>query len=317
MLRRSRRARLNLVIAICPLACALRVPDSDVIGADMFVGIAEACDVNGAWRLFTSQRFSGKWLTQAGSSAETPLMAAVRAGCAEIAALIMLHPHFDDKSVKKERERRALKKHALSFYPGGAPQLVHWALTVVDRIVVSKVSKQELEWDVGRALRDGVWFLPQPGEWMPPANLAEMHLPLPVRPMWNVSKLVDGGERRPSIVKTKYGEVAFVAVLDQLWVLLVVYLQSADGSPERRAVVRHMRSIGWRLYFCCMGKALRSYLNFVFQMSRSMVDVPLDSDIQHKHMQARGSVREQYLNMANILGGVWNKTGNFVIAKMH
>mmetsp|Transcript_74166 Transcript_74166/g.214842 ORF Transcript_74166/g.214842 Transcript_74166/m.214842 type:complete len:320 (-) Transcript_74166:164-1123(-) len=307
-------ARATLLLSACSFAGAVRVPDAETIGADLFVSAALNCDVPGVWRLFTSASFSASWLTRTSTKSLTPLMVAVQSGCSEIAALIMLHPSFDDKTIKKEKQRKALLEHVKSLGKATSP-IVDWALMVVDRISISKVSRKELEWDMVQALNDGVWFLPKHGEWLPPVNLTELQtrITLQRKPMWNFSDYIVKGEAGMQILEIQEGAFAFVDALQHLWYLLLLYIQSDEGMIERRVARGHMRSIGWRLFFCCTTKSLTSHVLIMSRMAESVIDIPPDDDKVHEHMRARGDIREQYMNMSHILARVWNKTGNWVV----
>jgi len=194
---------------------------------------------------------------------------------------------------------------------------VNWALTIVDSIVISKVSQQELEWDMVRAMDDGAWFLPQKGEWEPPLNVTQlqMRIPMPPRPTYELSNcwLQEGN---PEVLECNDGALASVTVMQQLWYLLLVYVQSADDSSERRVVARHVRSLGWRLFFCCSGSSLTQHVHVVSKMADNMTDIPPDDDEAHKHMRARGDIREQYSNLSTTLASLWNKTGDWFIKEM-
>jgi len=310
----SSAARAKLLLTACAWAGAARVPDVDTIGADVLVGTALTCDIPDLRRLFASETFSASWLTNAGSKGWTPLMAAVRSGCPEIVALLMLHPGFDDKTVKKERQRKALAEHAKEADEESSTS-ANWAMTIVNSIVISKVFRQELKWDMVQAIHDGAWFLPVEGEWMPQLTLTEIRsqIGMPQRPARTFSDYTVEDSGGTQLVQTEDGTFAIMEAVEQLWYLLLVYVQSAEDSPKRKVVTQHMRSWGWTLFFSCSSISLTYHIKVLRFMAESVTDIPPDDDEVHKHMRTRGDVREQYRTMPSVLESVWNKTGDWII----
>lgn len=67
-----------------------------------------------AFRVLNSSSFTPTSLTRAGSSGETPFLAALRLGCAQVLAAIMLHPGFDfSATVRRYNQRNDLMNYAL------------------------------------------------------------------------------------------------------------------------------------------------------------------------------------------------------------
>lgn len=243
------------------------------------------------------------------------MMAATRSACAELVALIMLHPAFDDKTVQKMRSRKALRDYAAQFWVG-MEDAVKWALAVVGGIRNGKVSQDELEYDPCMVKRELVWFLPKPGEWLPPMTLKDMGFDRPAKPRWNLSGIACSSESSEMIVRGyDGGTTGRVDYIDLLWYLLIGHLQAAAGSERQQAAARYIRSIGWSLFFCNGGDALLSHTYFIARMSHRELELLPDSDPLHEHILAEGrDVAQEYADMAKRLGDLWNKTGNWIVA---
>jgi len=301
----ARRVAAVLVAALSArVTVAARAPNPNIIGTDLLVRTATTCDMPAAWRLLNHSRFSKEWLMLVGTGGETPLMASVRSACAEHVALLMLHPDFDDKTIRKLKYRKAMVDHAINI-TGGVDRRVKWALVVMHCILVGKVSQGEVELDPRMAETDLAWFLPKPGEWMPPMTLAEMGIEEPVRPSWDLT----------DIGKDLDGVKNIAMKFEDLWSLLVRYLQSAEGSEERLLAASHIRSIGWSLFFAGSRGALLGHANMIAQVSQGeLVNRPSDDDELHRHMRASLlDIDSQYRLMSRTLGSLWNKTGDWVI----
>lgn len=293
---------------------AARVPNPDVIGANLLIHTATSCDMPAAWRLLSSRSFRAGWLVSMGSGGETPLMAAIRSACAELVALIVLHPDFDDKTIQKMRSRKALADHASQFW-AGKEEAVQWALTVVDGVRNGKVSQEELKWDPRISGKELAWFLPKLGEWLPPMTLKEMGFERPEKPKWNLSGIAYTSEMHPGfVVSVDSGTTGRIDDIDKLWYLLVGHLQAAAFSEQKEATARHIRSIGWSLFFYAGRDAMVSHSYFIDQMSRQALDLPPDNSTVHEHVLAEGgNIAQAYASMAKMLGMLWNKTGDWLI----
>lgn len=292
-------------------------PNADVIGAELLARTAHECDVRAAWRLLQSGSFTPAWLTEQGTGGETPLMAATSAGCSEVVALLMLHPDFDDKTVRKRRLRTAVADHARrSAVAKNFVGEVNWALSVMEHILESKVSQEELSWDPKIATSGDVWYLPQPGEWVPAQTLEEMGMPERRQPDWKRAGIFDG-EPGSGIMVTDDGVVLRTDDFDKVWNLLAAFLQSPEGSEEHSAFQKHLRSMGWTNFFFGGRDALLATSYFVAKASRSpdLWNNCSVEDPAHRHIRAAGvDVRTIYRIMPSTLLTVWNETGDWVIA---
>lgn len=119
---------------------------------------------------------------------------------------------------------------------------MHWALAVVLGVRKGKVAQQDLEWDPSRAGTDYEWFLPKPGEWMPPMSLSAMGSTLPMRPALPEAKLHEL-QMRGGLVYNHEGRQARLKDVIRLWYLLVAHLQGKEGSAQRNNAVRHIRPV--------------------------------------------------------------------------
>jgi len=307
-----------LALAWCSRVAATRVPqgasevDRNAIGAGLLVKTAEGCDLHAARRLMNSSSFSPGWLTKADQSGETPLKAAARSGCAEIAAALMLHPDFDYKTIRKPRLRKELVEHA-HRYLQASEERVKWTLIVVEGILRGKVSQKEQEWDPACAAKDAAWFLPEPGEWMPPVVYEEMGLPKPEWPRWNLTGIAIAYNKRRFTVRTAEGVIAHAGVLDRLWFLLVASLQADEGSDVRKIAARHIRSIGWHLFFSSGREALIMHSYFIARMSHNIFG-RAPAGALSENLCARGlDIDVAYRNFEQDLRNFWNRTGACVI----
>mmetsp|Transcript_86242 Transcript_86242/g.249062 ORF Transcript_86242/g.249062 Transcript_86242/m.249062 type:complete len:313 (-) Transcript_86242:90-1028(-) len=282
------------------------VPDRNAIGAEMLVRTAESCDVTAAWRLLNSTSFAAGWLTHEGTSGETPLFASARNGCGELTALIMLHPEFDDRTIRKKRLQKQLANHVSKTWAGKESK-VTWVLVVIQGILTGMVSKKELEWNPAAAAEDGAWFLPEPGEWMPVMSFEEMGISRPAWPECNMTGLVRERDEARDIVISHDGTLAISAFLERLWFLLVVFSQSLPGTEHHAAAVRHIRSLGWHIFFKGSANALMAHVVFIGKIGRNVHGSPPEGD------EAEGFDAEAYQTLDDALGRLWNKTGDWHI----
>lgn len=289
-----------------------RAPDPSAIGADLLCRAASTCDMPTAWRLLNSSAFQTASLTRRGSKGETPLAAAVCSGCPELVALLMLHPDFDDSTVRKMRHRKAFTDHVARNRRGAGKQ-VDWALRVVDGVRASKVSQTELERDSSLVHARQVWFLPQLGEWMRPMSLEEMGVDVSGMPDWNILGVADTTSREHGVMYSFSGANARISDFERLWHLLVAYARAEGEAETRASIVRHVRSIGWSLFFSGGMRALTGQMLFIAKVLESQVDLPADHPVS-RYMQAEGlDVSMDYQLMSNALGEMWNKTGDWVL----
>jgi len=289
--------------------CSSRVPNPSVIGADLLVRTAGTCDMLAAWRIIGGRSFSPASLTQMGSAGETPLMAATRNGCSELVALIVLQPGFDDDTIRRTKSRRELANHATRNLAGNE-HLVKWALAVVLGVRKGKVAKLDLEWDPKGAAVDQEWFLPGPNEWLPPMGLEAMGIVLPMRPALPEAAMQE--MQMHSLMYTETREARLEDVI-KLWYLLVVHLQGAEGSVKQSSAARHIRSIGWSLFFFGGHEALLGHQFFIKALASVPLDIPPDDDPLHDHLRAGGvNITNAYESLATRLCVVWNKTGDWV-----
>jgi len=292
-----------LALLCCGLfaARAARAPRPDVVGADLLAGTATRCDLPTAFRVLNSSSFSAAWLTRTGSSGEKPLRAAVRAGCAQIAALIMLQPGFDLSTVQRVRQRKELTQYALRHAMPGRP--VKWALDVVQGVRIGLAAKDE------PAKRDA-WRLPPAGEWFAPASLDQMGIVLPVTPMVDEHVLMQAA--RGGYVETAQGVTARAEVVVRLWCMLVSYVQSPAGSARRSALARHVRSTGWTLFFgshTALGR-----LTFVVDLlAKGRVEGTAMGKPGPEVAGNHSPISEEYGRMGMLLAELWNNTGDFVV----
>jgi len=284
----------------------VRAPTATSIGADLLVGASASCDVPMLFRLLNTSSFSADWLTSTGSKGETPLMAATRAACGEAVALITLQPGFDGSTIGSMKKRRILADHAIKYWQGRESE-VQWALAVLLGVRNGKVSQQELEWDPKMVSKDFVWFLPKPGEWFPPKTLNEMGIVLPMRPPLPQEKLASLEAKPDSNVPTRLEDVI------RLWYLLVAHVQTPVGTEAHESTIRHIRSIGWSLFFFGGKPAMMRHSMCVDFLSYYLEDVPDANDIVHQHLHDYGEdMGVHYQNFSQTLGIIWNKTGDWV-----
>mmetsp|Transcript_66272 Transcript_66272/g.185326 ORF Transcript_66272/g.185326 Transcript_66272/m.185326 type:complete len:311 (+) Transcript_66272:67-999(+) len=284
-------------------ARAARAPSSDMVGADLLVRAAAGCDLPAAFRVLNSSSFSAAWLTRTGSSGEKPLRAAVRAGCAQIAALIMLQPGFDLSTVQRVRQRKELMQYAMRHAMPG--KQVKWALEVVRGVQIAIAAKDDPEL---RAKRDA-WCLPAAGEWFAPASLGEMGITLPVIPMVDEDVLLHGA--RGGYVEWE-GVTARADVVVRLWCMLVGYLQSPVFSTRRSVIARHIRSVGWSLFFGSPSSLAR--FTFVLDLlARGRTGATAAGKPALEVAGNRSRISGTYRYMGMVLAELWNNTGDFVV----
>jgi len=293
---------------------AARVPSASTIGTDLLLRVAASCDLAAGFRVVNSSAVSAVALTQPGSSGETPLEAATSAGCGQLVALIMLHPDFDLSTVRKERQRKDLAAYAMKRGGDLRPKRVRWAIMVVHGIRKGKVEGEELKWSVKGAVSDFVWFLPEPGEWMPPATLEEIGLGGEMRPEFPEAVISSNTLPDQSLVSIGKA-VARIVDLRKMWGLMIAHVQSPEGSERRAHVERHIRSIGWALFFNYGRGALGNVVECLGKLAVGPINVPDWEDEKHDHIRARGlDVLDEYRHMGHVLAAVWNRTGDWVVA---
>jgi len=281
----------------------MRSPDPGTLGADLLCRLAVQCDLPGAFRLMKSSSFSAEWLTRSGSSGETPLKAALRSGCSQLVALMMLQPGFDFSTVRKFRQRRELAQYAQRCAPPG--KNVRWALEVLDAIRLGRdtevdptvTNKKELD-----------WYLPSPGEWASPTTLEDVGITLPVRPMIPEHILVKGSTK--GFVETSGGIKGRADIVVHLWCLMVTYLQSAEGSERRAELARHIRSMGWTFFFGSRSTLAR-HTHILDMLARGHFGSS-NPEVEDKAEDLE--LRKDYRFMGAMLAQLWNRTGDFVLA---
>lgn len=312
MANRGLLRELLLPSIVATIAAAVRVPSASTVGADLLARAAHSCDMPTAWRLLNSSSFNAEWLTQMGSAGETPLMAATAGGCSEFVAMLILHPEFDQTTIRKERQRTALRDYARS-HRTAEEKFVNWALSVMDNIRLGKVSTQELEWDPMLAVTGNVWFLPKVGEWIPPMSPDEMGLPRDIEPTWDLDGIVYAMDAKRDLLFCLDDSTIRFADFDRLWRLLVVYLQAAEGSELRQSCARHMRSIGWSLFFWHGRKGLLDHSYVVMEVSRTNIEIPSDDSPAHEHLRLHGNSTHVYRRMGETLSRFWDRIGDWLV----
>lgn len=298
----------------------VRIPDASSIGADLLIHTASLGDIASAWRLLSSKSFITASLCRTGSAGETPLMASVRLGRPEHVALIMLHPGFDDSSVRTARQRRDLVLHASQDHPLERKPQVAWAVDVLLGIRKGKVIQDELALDPDMAVtRECHWFLPRPGEWVAPQSLAEMGIELPMEPALPESVLA-------GILKNEYtsfeyeirGDAVLPDVARKLWYLMARRMQMPRDDPQRGVLDKHIRSIGWSLFFS--GSSDNMILHsLVIELLASHIEDVSGDDVARNTSGVEQSTGlgnttvTGWQDMATVLNNIWNKTGNWLM----
>jgi len=309
--------RLVLLLSLAHVDFAARIPDVNTIGADLLVSTAEPCDVAGAWRVMNSSSFKAAWLTTQGSSGETPLMAALGAGCGELVAWLMLHPAFDDATVRRNKLRKEMVTYAIKKSEGlGRDKEVKWAIEVLLAVRSGKVVQEELAYDPRLMLRDGEWFLPKPGEWMAPRTLADLGIQLPLEPSLPEPVLEDVvADGYTDVVHNLDGSLVRRDAVERLWYLLVSRIQEPEDSSRREFVDKHIRSIGWSLFFRGSKETMLTHSLVIDLLSAFVHHAP--GDDRHPEDRIPGAqdtaALRAYRHMAATLNAIWNMTGNWMV----
>mmetsp|Transcript_129020 Transcript_129020/g.361009 ORF Transcript_129020/g.361009 Transcript_129020/m.361009 type:complete len:324 (+) Transcript_129020:41-1012(+) len=311
-----RRPSWVLLLLLALGSNAVRVPSADTIGVDLLVRVADTCDVEAAWRLLNLTSFSPSWLAQAGSSGETALTAAVQGGCGELVALIMLHPNFDDALVRRSKLRKAMVEKAVDSGIHLHREFeAAWAISVMVCVRNSKVAQDELREDPGLADME-MWFLPSPGEWFAPQGLKEMGLELPMDPPLAEPVLDDVLSDEYKGVMHNIGPTSVRReVVERLWYLMVARIQSPEGSERRALVERHIRSIGWSLFFGASKNALHSHALVIELLASFVHRIPVAGGVEeHIPGTEESAAMKEYRQMAKTMKGLWNRTGNWWVS---
>jgi len=308
---------LVLFLTLVCASHAARAPNMNTIGADLLVRVAEPCDVTAAWRVLNSSSFSPGWLTAQGAAGETPLMAAVRAGCGQLVAMLTLHPDFDDSTIRRNRQRKDLIDYAMRKNEGlGREIAVSWAFAVLLGVRKGKVVQDELLYDPTLVTRDGEWFLPKKGEWVAPQTLGELGIELPMEPALPEPVLLDVLANEESHLTRNLDATGLQGdVVERLWYLLATRIQAPEDSPRREFLDKHIRSIGWSLFFEGAKDAMLVHSMVIDLLSSFVHKVPGDGRAPDDYISGVEDSADlrKYRTMATTLHCIWNKTGTWLV----
>lgn len=202
--------------------------------------------------------------------------------------------------------------------PSSCPKAdLSWALTVMDGVMLGKVSVQDLEWNPMLAVTDNAWFLPRTGEWMPPLTRWEMGLPETVEPAWDLTGVVVAADKRRDIVYCEGDITLRLTDFDKLWRLLVMYVQAPADSWEQASAVSFIRSIGWSLFFWHGSDALFDHSYIVIHVAQNKIEYPPEDSPVNEHLRSQGrNATEEYRQMGMGLRTLWDKIGDWVVVDM-
>jgi len=284
------------------------------------VRTADECDVAGARRLIGGRSFTPTWLTAADVNGVTPVMAALRSCCAELIGIILLHDSYDVSATKKQKQRRQLADFAVDTSLC-RPEDMEWAIAVLWGVHESRPQQAELLADPAMAPRNDAWFLPHPGEWFAPVSLEEMGIVVPTKPELPVTALQTFMASRHYLDllrmaspdnRTLMGANLDADELRKLWYLTVRHVQLPNTSAELPVVRRHMRSIGWTLFFRGDRDAMMVHY-FVLELLSSYIKlehIPDPEDEVHSHLD--GDLIDIYWNMSSRLNRAWDRIGSWL-----
>jgi len=228
-------------------------------------------------------------------------------------ARFMLQPGFDESVIKKQRLRRDLALYTAGAMRGDLAK-VEWALCIIDGIRIGRSAQSELSWDPSIAVTDGAWYLPQVGEWMPPMTFEEMGIVRPEKPDWDPVNVAFRTDLQRGIMYSAGGLTARVETVEKLWYLMVAHLRAETGSERERATARHMRSIGWGLFFAGGKDAFIAHLLFLSKASRTMLEDATDEDQERELIRPQGlDAPIHYKFLPNAVSELWNRTGDWLI----
>mmetsp|Transcript_98197 Transcript_98197/g.274921 ORF Transcript_98197/g.274921 Transcript_98197/m.274921 type:complete len:340 (+) Transcript_98197:42-1061(+) len=311
---------LSILSFIHPIL-AVRAPDlGSVIAADLLARAAHDMDIDGAWRVLRTDSFSPEWLVAAGSTGETPLQAAMRACNAELVALIMLHPAFDDSALKKPRDRRHMATYAFETADCES-QDVEWTIFVMQSTHESKQQQAELAQDLGMALFDEAWYLPRPGDWFAPVSIEDLGGDALAKPQMAPGALAVfiASEVYSQLLHNVSsgagpltGSALQIQMVEKLWHLCTRHVQSAPGSEDEKRTERQMRSIGWSLFFRGSKAALLLHYLVLEYLTAHIEEEDLPSGESGEHDHIDGSVLDEYQSMAVAVDFAWDRLGNWV-----
>jgi len=108
------------------------------------------------------------------------------------------------------------------------------------------------------------------------------------------------------------GSALQIELVEKLWYLCIRHVQSPPGSEDAESTERHMRSIGWSLFFRGSKSALLLHYHVVEYLTAHIEEEDLPSGESGEHDHIDGSVLDEYQSMAVAVDFAWDRLGNWV-----